>query len=249
MENLKECQWEGYRQLQFEVGGRPGLVVCPKQPLPGNPWVWRTEFFGAFDMADRALLKEGWHIAYHQVSNMYGNTLSVLWLHRFYQEVTRELSLCPRAALFGFSRGGLYARAYAEAYPQETLCLYLDAPVVDICSWPGGIGTGEGDACCFEECLAAFDLTREQAVARRGDCLNRLHVLAQADIPVILVAGDADTVVPYEENGRRLAEGYQALGGRLQVIIKPGVGHHPHSLEDPTPIVDFIQGVWRQYQG
>ena len=26
----------------------------------------------------------------------------------------------------------------------------------------------------------------------------------------------------------------------MKVILKPGVGHHPHSLKDPTPIVDFI---------
>ncbi len=25
-----------------------------------------------------------------------------------------------------------------------------------------------------------------------------------------------------------------------QVIHKPGVGHHPHGLDDPKPVVDFI---------
>lgn len=33
---------------------------------------------------------------------------------------------------------------------------------------------------------------------------------------------------------------YKALKGPIQVIHKPNVGHHPHSLEDPTPIVDFV---------
>ena len=30
------------------------------------------------------------------------------------------------------------------------------------------------------------------------------------------------------------------LGGEITVIHKEGVGHHPHSLKDPQPIVDFI---------
>ena len=33
---------------------------------------------------------------------------------------------------------------------------------------------------------------------------------------------------------------YKALGGKIEVILKPGVDHHPHSLKDPQPIVDFL---------
>ena len=30
------------------------------------------------------------------------------------------------------------------------------------------------------------------------------------------------------------------MGGKIEVIVKPGVDHHPHSLKDPKPIVDFL---------
>ncbi|MFM7138504.1 MAG: hypothetical protein ACKO1M_15790 [Planctomycetota bacterium] len=33
---------------------------------------------------------------------------------------------------------------------------------------------------------------------------------------------------------------YRELGGTIEVIHKPGVGHHPHGLDDPSPVVDFI---------
>ncbi len=33
---------------------------------------------------------------------------------------------------------------------------------------------------------------------------------------------------------------YRELGGTVEVIVKPGVDHHPHSLKDPAPIVDFL---------
>ena len=52
---------------------------------------------------------------------------------------------------------------------------------------------------------------------------------------------DADTVVPWEENTKVIAERYQALGGDITLIGKPGGEHHPHGLEDPTPIIQFIE--------
>ena len=53
------------------------------------------------------------------------------------------------------------------------------------------------------------------------------------------LAGDADLVVPVAENTAVLEQRYKALGGSIEVIHKPGVGH-VHGLDDPTPIVDFI---------
>ena len=44
---------------------------------------------------------------------------------------------------------------------------------------------------------------------------------------------------------------YLALGGNVELIIKPGCDHHPHSLEDPQPVVDFImrqQPEYKKYQ-
>ena len=62
-----------------------------------------------------------------------------------------------------------------------------------------------------------------------------------SNIPIIMLYGDADTVVLYEENGKVLEDYYRENGGDLKVICKPGCGHHPHSLEDPTPIIEFVE--------
>ena len=71
-----------------------------------------------------------------------------------------------------------------------------------------------------------------------GDVLG--NILASARIPVLAVCGDADDVVPWEENTGLVASRYEALGGPITLIRKPGVGHHPHGLDDSTPIVEFI---------
>ena len=59
-------------------------------------------------------------------------------------------------------------------------------------------------------------------------------------MPLLHVCGTADKVVPIAENTALLEERYIALGGPIEVIHKKDVGHHPHSLQDPFPIVDFI---------
>lgn len=71
-EEVRISEWEGYQRKDFKLDGHECILVMPKEVHPGKPWVWRAEFFGAFDYADRALLEKGWHIAYMMISDMYG---------------------------------------------------------------------------------------------------------------------------------------------------------------------------------
>jgi hypothetical protein len=47
-------------------------------------------------------------------------------------------------------------------------------------------------------------------------------------------------VVLPAKNSDIIEQRYRQLGGEIQVIRKPGIGHHPHGLDDPKPVVDFI---------
>ncbi|MBW7892244.1 MAG: alpha/beta hydrolase, partial [Chitinophagaceae bacterium] len=47
-------------------------------------------------------------------------------------------------------------------------------------------------------------------------------------------------VVPVPDNTDLFEKKILEAGGNIKVIHKPGIGHHPHSLPDPTPIVQFI---------
>lgn len=70
--------------------------------------------------------------------------------------------------------------------------------------------------------------------------MDNLAPLAEAGVPLLHVYGTADKVVPWEENTGLVAERYRKLGGEITLIAKPGVGHHPHGLDDSTPIIEFI---------
>jgi fermentation-respiration switch protein FrsA (DUF1100 family) len=70
--------------------------------------------------------------------------------------------------------------------------------------------------------------------------VDALAPLAAAKVPLLHVVGDADKVVPPEENTLLIEKRYKELGGKVMVIHKPGCDHHPHGLDNPQPIVDFI---------
>jgi len=68
--------------------------------------------------------------------------------------------------------------------------------------------------------------------------LTKLHLLAQNDVPLLHICGSTDPIL---NNTVTIENIYHAWGGRISVIVKDGPAHHPHSLLDPTVIVDFIE--------
>ena len=234
-EFISKTLYHGRECTNFRLNGRDSLVVRPTHPLPGNPVCWRTEFFGAFDSVDVEMLKRGWHLCYHRVSNMYGCDESLVMMHEYHDFVCQTFSLNTQAVLFGFSRGGLYAVNYAAKYPDRVSGLYLDAPVCDIRSWPcANLECREA-----KECLEWYHLTPETLKTFNKNPIDKVAEVVR--IPTIIVAGDSDRVVPYINNGQVFADRFKALGGKIATIVKPGCDHHPHSLDNPVPVADFIE--------
>jgi hypothetical protein len=242
----KTSDWNGYVRHDFEIAGKPMTVVEPKTARPGRPWVWHGEFFGHKPAPDIALLGQGFHIAYFQLNDMLGSPPAIALMNQAYAALTGTWQLGPRPALVGLSRGGLYCYNWAIANPDKVSCIYADAAVCDFKSWPGAKGKGKGDASNWALVQKLWNFPDEAAaLAYKGNPVDNLAPLAQHHIPLLHVFGDADDVVPWEENTGLIATRYQALGGSITLIRKPGIGHHPHGLEDSTPIIDFISNHTR----
>lgn len=237
----KASQWKGFARYDFTVDDRRCWVVAPKEVAAGKPWVWRARFFGHEPQADLALLALGYHIAYCDVGNLFGSPKAVGHWNAFYAEMTEKHGFARKVALEGMSRGGLIIYNWAAANPEKVACLYGDAPVCDFKSWPGGKGSGKGGGKAWNTCLNAYGFDEAAALAYKGNPIDRLEPLAQAKIPILHVIGGADDVVPPAENSDIVEKGYKALGGDITVIRKEGVGHHPHALKDPAPIVEFVR--------
>ena len=232
--------YHGFDCCEFRFEGRDAKIVLPKRAAPGHPWLWRARFWGHEPQAELALLEKGFHLVYCDVAELFGNAEAIGIWDKFYTRLV-SAGLARRTSLMGFSRGGLYVYLWALAYPDRVTCIYADAPSLDFRSWPGGKGMGGGNKELWELFKKEFGLGSEaEALAWRGDPLDRAEEIAHAGYPMLHVCGDADMTVPISENTDPFEQRIRAAGGRITVIRKPGVGHHPHSLIDPAPIVEFI---------
>jgi pimeloyl-ACP methyl ester carboxylesterase len=232
--------FHGFNGYDFNFCGRNAKVVVPEKVAAGHPWVWRARFWGHEPQADLALLGKGFHIVYCDVAELFGNDEALSIWDNFYRMLTGN-GLAEKAVMEGMSRGGIYIYRWAAKYPERVAAVYADAPVLDLKSWPGGKGTAQGSPEVWETFKADFGfITDEEAIAFKGNPLDLAEKIAKAGFPMLHVVGDADEVVPVIENTLPFERRIREAGGSIQVIHKPGVGHHPHSLSNPQPIVNFI---------
>lgn len=241
-----KSEWNGCDRYDFTFKGRQTIVVVPKKAAKGNPWIWRPAFFNAFPSVDKALLEKGFHVVYYDLTHLYGSPNSVALGTDFYYNMKNLYGLSPKVTVEGFSRGGLFAINWAAKNTDKVACIYIDAPVCDLSSWPG-----RKQPDLWNDMLKEWNLTDADMAGFKGNPIDNLAPLAAAGIPIISVCGDSDKTVPFKENMDVIRSRYLALGGTVEVIIKEGVDHHPHSLDNPEPVVDFIlrqQPEYKAYQ-
>ena len=233
----------GFDCYDFSFEGRAAKIVVPSVTQEGRPWIWRARFWGHEPQTDLALLRLGYHVAYLDSAPLLGGPECVELWQKFYLFVTNEMEFAKRAVLEGMSRGGLYVMNWAIAYPNQVQAIYIDNPVLDFRTWPGGERGGMRSDSDWSDILKAYRVTESEAFAYENGPLAEegLRKLVAAKVPILAVCGDSDRYVPYGENAKILKERYTQLGGTIEVILKPGADHHPHSLEDPAPIVEFVE--------
>lgn len=236
----QSSDYHGFRCLDFRFQDHDAKIVFPEKAEPERHWIWRARFWGHEPQTEIALLKKGFHVVYIDAPEERGNAEAVALWSRFYEYLVRTYDLNPKAVLEGMSRGGLYIYNWGSANPDKVACIYADAPVCDLRSWPGGKGKGKGAPEEWQAHMKAYGFTEETADSFRDMPIYNCVKLAEARVPVLHVCGDADDVVPIDENTYVLEKNFRAAGGDIQVIVKEGIGHHPHSLKDPAPIVRFI---------
>jgi pimeloyl-ACP methyl ester carboxylesterase len=236
----KKSIWHGYERYDFTLEEIEVIIVVPHQIESKRRWLWRARFFNAWPQVDLAMLKAGWLLVYIDVANQFGGPEAMRRFDLLYDFLTQQHNMAEQTVLEGFSRGGLVIYNWAARNPEKVSCLYADNPVCDFKSWPGGFMDGPGSPENWQNCLKAYDLTDAEAMNYQYNPIDNLTPLAKAGIPLLHVYGDADEVVPHDENTAIVARRYRELGGNIELICKPGCKHHPHCLDDPAPIINFI---------
>jgi len=221
------------RSEVFEFNGYQACVAIPDNF--NGKWIWKTEFFTAFDKAERELFDKGYARVYYQISDKYGSYGAVRLMHNFYLRIVKEFGLDEKCILFGFSRGGLYAFDFALFYPEVVEKIYFDAPVFDMRTWP------PKNSVELQQLFAEYSLNEQTLEFFTGHPVLNFKEFFSHKIPVLLIAGDDDEEVPFPLNAGKMISFCSENNIKIEVIIKKGAKHHPHSLEDVSPIIKFVE--------
>lgn len=240
IQDAKRFNFHGHQGYEFENEGVKCLVVEPAKEAIGKPWMIRARFWGHEPQTDIALLEHGFHIVYCDVADLYGSDKAVQRWNSFYKRMVKA-GFNKKVALEGMSRGGLIVYNWAAQNPEKVACIYADAPVMDFKSWPMGQGKSAGSTMDTKQLLNAYGFKNEaEALNWKKNPIDCAPTMAKAGIPILHVVGDADQVVSVAENTAIFEQRMEELHAPITIIHKPGVDHHPHSLNNPEPIVQFI---------
>lgn len=207
---------------RFTVADKSAFLVAAERTAAdsGRPWVWYAPTLP--DLPGRAeewlfarLRGAGVAIAGVNVGESYGNPAGRTVYTALHAAMVRR-GYAARPVLLGRSRGGLMLLAWAADHPQAVAGFAGIYPVCNLASYPG-LATAAG----------AFGLTPEELGRRLSEFnpLDRLAPLAAARVPLFVIHGDSDKLVPLEQNSGAVRARYEALGGSIRLIVPAGQGH------------------------
>jgi len=180
--------------------------TLPRHPDPSHSWY-----------IDK-LIERGISFAGCDQGEVRGSPKSVDRFTKFYKEmVDRGYSKQP--ILLGQSRGGFMMLSWAVKNPKKVKAFAGIYPVLNLRSWPITRN--------LSTTLADFEIDQDTFL-KTVDLHNPIHqleALARAKVPLYMVHGDSDRIVPLEENTQIVINRYTKLGGEAEVKVVPGKGH------------------------
>lgn len=208
----------------FLLNDRHAFLMSPKQLVKteSKPWIFYGPTLASCpDKAEswmhQQFLNAGIAIAGIDVGEAYGSPMAFPHFEALYQQMVAD-GYSKTPALLGRSRGGLWASSWAIEHPNRVAAIGGIYPVYDYTTYPG-----------VERAAIAYGVTPQQLLARQ-DSLNpikRVSRLAAGNIPVCIIHGTDDKVVPIGPNSATLQAIYQQAGkGNLVQLVKAeGQGH------------------------
>jgi pimeloyl-ACP methyl ester carboxylesterase len=223
----------------FEVAGHTAYLYAAPQPAEGKPWLWYAPTLKGVSLAQRklyfdALMKAGISLAGYDQGEVRGSPASSARFTDFYEAMVKR-GFSPKPILLGQSRGGLMMLSWATRNPDKVRAFVGIYPVCNLASWPLKNS--------LAATLADYGLPEAELRARLAEFnpIDHLDGLLAHHIPMFIVHGDTDVVVPHLENTMLLKDRYQAGGGSISVKVVPGEGHKVSpSFFECQELVDFV---------
>lgn len=224
----------------FLVEGRPAFILTPKgdPPQGARPWIFYAPTLAGYPdehekWMHEQFLSAGVAVAGIDVGEGYGSPRARQLFTAFFNEMTKHRGFAAKTCLLGRSRGGLWVTSWACDHPDKVAGIAGIYPVFDFRTYPG-----------LAKAATAYEMTPEQLEQKQKDFnpIERVTKLAFAKIPVVIIHGDEDTVVPLKENSNEFLARYQAqdAGKLVNLIVVKGQGHNfwPGFFRCPE-LIDF----------
>jgi len=223
----------------FEIDGHKAFLYAAPKPAAGKPWLWYAPTLNGVSLFGRkmyfeAFMKAGISIAGYDLGEVRGAPASTAKFTLFYDEMVKR-GYSAKPILLGQSRGGMMTLAWAFRHPEKVRAWVGIYPVCNLASWP--LKNSKAQT------LADFGMSEEELVAKLSEFnpVDNLKGLLENKVPMFVVHGDSDVVVPYELNTGLLKERYAAGGGQISVKVIPGEGHKEGpSFFECQELVDFV---------
>ncbi|MEL6110382.1 MAG: sulfatase-like hydrolase/transferase, partial [Planctomycetota bacterium] len=210
----------------FRVADRHAFLMKPAKPVQtpiGKPWIFYGPTLpGTPDRHEswmhERFLAAGVAVAGIDVGEAYGSPQSQRCFDALHAEMVSR-GYRKKPALLGRSRGGLYVSRFAIERPSRVAGIGGIYPVFDYRSYPG-----------VDRAAPAYGVTTETLRKRSSEFnpIEQSSVLAEAELPVFIIHGTEDKIVPIEANSLALEQAYRDAGKASLITVErvEGQGHN-----------------------
>ncbi len=209
----------------FLVQDRPAFVLLPpeKEHLTPQPWIMYAPTLAGYPDKHEKWMHEqflaaGVAVAGIDIGESYGSPRGRKLFTALYEELTKKRGFANRPCLLGRSRGGLWVTSWACDHPEQVAGIAGIYPVFDLRTYPG-----------VAKAAPAYGLKADELEARlsENNPIERVSLLAKPKVPVFIIHGDDDKIVPIKENSAELAARYEAAGAKdaVTLLVAKGQGH------------------------
>jgi len=210
----------------FLVQDRPAFILLPpeKERRTPQPWILYAPTLAGYPDEHEKWMHEqflaaGVAVAGIDIGESYGSPPGRKLFTALYEELTKKRGFANKPCLLGRSRGGLWVASWACDHPEQVAGIAGIYPVFDLRTYPG-----------VAKAAPAYGLKADELQAKLSDNnpIERVSLLAKAKVPVFIIHGDDDQVVPIKENSAELAARYEAAGAKdvVTLLMAKGQGHN-----------------------
>ena len=211
----------------FLVNDRPTFILWPNQEKRSTPqpWVMYSPTLPRLPDAHekwmhQQFLDAGVAVAGIDVDECYGSPEGRKHFSSLYKELTTKRNFGAKPCLLCRSRGGLWSSSWAIRNTDKVAGIAGIYPVFDLTTYPG-----------MKRAAPAYKMSEKDLAAaiKQHNPIEKVGTLAKAKIPVFIIHGDVDKVVPIKQNSARVVKIYKNTP-RAERLVKlevvEGQGHN-----------------------